>query len=186
MFKKFQKYQASQRNKPNPSLRLKANIGAELKSATVSDAHIRNYQSVLNSKNRRMTPKQDQIIVDRWKHQRLSEYLPPASKIHSILDTINQQAEQGIDFYFLEGAECFHQDQTSLILFGKVKSRVGDIEAKILIRNPKRLVFVFPKRGEAIEDVEREVRDKLGPDQRVVRFSRVKKKYCFEINLDYR
>ena len=102
------------------------------------------------------------------------------------MNTINQQTTNGIEFYFLDGAECYYKNQMSLVLFGRVKSKSGEIEAKIIVQNPKRLIYIFPKRGEDLADVEKEVREKLGKDQNVVKFSRVTKKYCFEINLDYR
>lgn len=157
---------------------------AELSSEMISDPNVKNYQSVLNSQSRKSTKKQDELIVEKWKQTQLKEYLPPSSGIHKILNTINQTNE--IEFYFLDGAECYHENQISLVLFGRVKSKGGEIEAKVIIKNPKRLIYIFPKRGEDLADVEKEVRQKLGKDQNVPKFTRVKKKYCFEINLDYR
>ena len=187
MYKKFQKYKnEKQNNKYSSKLQINEHMAAELNSDMISDTNVKNYQSVINNKSRKSTRKQDELVVEKWKQQKLIEYLPPSEKIHSILNTINYETGKGIEFYFLDGAESFYKNQMSLVLFGRVKSKQGEIEAKIMIQNPKRLIFVFPKRGEDLDSVEQEVRNKLGNDQKVVKISRVMKKYCFEINLDYR
>jgi hypothetical protein len=187
MYKKFQKYRDSNPIKKQEStLHLTENYSSEITNSSFSDPNMKNYHSRLKKMNKNSNFKKDSVIVERWKQHTLSQYLPPANAIHSIINTINQDAQTGIEFYFLEGAECYHKNQISLILFGKVKSSKGEIEAKILIQNPKRLIYIFPKRGAKIEDVEQEVRDKLGNDQKKVKITRVHKKYCFEINLDYR
>ena len=187
MYKKFQKYRDSNKNsKPKASLHVNENLSSDLTKASFSDPNLKNYHSRLKKITNNSNFKKDSIIVNNWKTQKLGDFLPPSNAIHNIINTINQDVEEGVKFYFLEGAECFINNQTSLILFGKVMSSRGEIEAKVLIRNPTRLVYIFPKRGAKIEDVETEVRDKLGKDQKIVQISRVKKKYCFEINLDYR
>lgn len=186
MYKKFQKYQTSTEKSSDKGLFINEDLKSELKSKIESTHDLKNFKNILEKKNRQSNVKQDDILVERWKQNRLSEYLTPTKKIHSILNTINQDYAKGIDFYFMEGAECFYGNQSSVVLFGCVKTKFGKIEAKVFIKNPKRLVYVFPKRETKLDDVEAEVRELLGKDQNVVRFSRVKKKYCFEINLDYR
>jgi hypothetical protein len=186
MYKKFKKYKENKEKTKDNGLFINEEVQKELNSKIESTKDLKTFKNILEKKQRQSNVKQDDLLVEKWKHARLQEYLTPAKKIHTILNTINKDCAQGVDFYFMEGAECFYRNQAGVVLFGSVKTKFGKIEAKVFIKNPKRLVYVFPKRDAKLEDVEAEVRESLGKDQQVVRFSRVKKKYCFEINLDYR
>ena len=186
MYKRFKKYQKDKEKNKDKTDLISKQLESEIASKIDTSKDLDTYRSILQKQNRRTNVKQDDVLVEKWKHLRLGQYLPPAKKIHSILNAINQSSSNGVDFYFMEGAECFYKNQTGVVLFGSVRSKFGKIEAKVFIRNPKRLIFIFPKRGVELDEVETEVRMLLGKDQHVVKFSRVKKKYCFEINLDYR
>ena len=137
----------------------------------------------INRANRKL----EESRIMQWKSNVLADYIIPPGMVHKILAAINTEKGGFLEFFFMDGKEIYDNRQFSLMLFGKIRTRNGELEAKVLIRDPKRHMFVFPRRDEKIEDVKEEIKRALGRETAgKVSFKVVKKKYCFEINLEYR
>lgn len=125
--------------------------------------------------------------LQKWRSSILSDFIIPSGMVHKILGAINSEKKGDFDFYFLDGKEIYENRQFSLMLFGKIRTRNGELEAKVRVKDPKRQMYVFPRRDEKMEDVKQEIIKALGRETAgKVGFRVVKKKYCFEINLEYR
>jgi hypothetical protein len=179
---------SSKKTQPN-DIELKARenrIDMMTKKSLSTDQNFLNFSKIKEQTQIKINKKEEENFINKWKDDVLSKYLIQPNQVHSVINKINTDKAKGHDFYFLQGAEIHQDRQDSIILFGKIKSGNQFIESKILIKNPKRTIYVFPKRDEKFEDVETEIREKLGKDAKNLKFSKVKKKYCFEINIEYR
>ena len=133
-----------------PKLGIKTDIIGQ--SSGISASEIKKQKMILQQSTKEMNAnrREDDQKAYQWKDMSLKSYMVPSHEIHNILKRINDNSkDKGFEFYFLEGAEFFKDRQISLMLFGKLKTSWGFIEAKVTIKNPKRQVFIFPRKDES-------------------------------------
>lgn len=104
------------------------------------------------------------------------------------LDHINPKGP--LKFFLIDACED-EMNSDSVFLFGKAEidnhTRV-DCCARIV--GLQREIFIVPRRGVSVHEVEKEIKEIIGNIKSFskveVNFNRVIKKYCFEIDIDYR
>jgi DNA polymerase alpha subunit A len=137
------------------------------------------YSRHIQDKMRNNTPVQKESLTDKLL---FSKFAPTASS-----DEL--RTEKRLDFFLLDAVEDI--DNASIAyLFGKVFLNRKHINACVQVNNIQREVYVMPKKGFNAKQVEQEVKDLIAGNKSFnnaeVKFSRVTKRYCFEMDVDYR
>ena len=81
------------------------------------------------------------------------------------------------------------KDASILYLFGKTKKNNQFINTCIKVTNIMREIYVMPKEGHNIEEVKEEIENLISNSKSKkfeINFEIVKKKYCFELDVDFR
>jgi DNA polymerase alpha subunit A len=99
------------------------------------------------------------------------------------------QKETHLDFFLLDAVEDV--DNTSIVyLFGKVLSKKQYINACIQVSNIQREVYIMPRIGFSVQEIEQEVKDTISSLKNFGKadliFTKITKKYCFELDVDFR
>lgn len=93
-----------------------------------------------------------------------------------------------IDFFLLEAVPGTKKD--IIYLFGKTLVEDRFVNTCVQVTNLQREIYVMPKEGRSASEVETELRSLVmnhPKDKKIpIEFEIVKRKYCFELNVDYR
>jgi len=94
-----------------------------------------------------------------------------------------------LDFFLLDAVEDI-ENVSIAYLFGKVLLNKQYINACIQVNNIQREVYVMPKKGFAVHQVEQEVKDLISGNKAFnnaeIKFEKVFRRYCFEMDVDFR
>ena len=104
---------------------------------------------------------------------------------------ILKNLEKGRDnlLFFLTEIVPDFKNNSNLYLFGKTKKNNEFINTCIQVKNIMREIYVMPREGNTVQQVEEEIKGLISNSKNKkidIKFEIVKKKYCFELDVDYR
>lgn len=91
-------------------------------------------------------------------------------------------------FFLVDACEGI-DDHSCIYLFGKVKHEDSLINTCVQIPNQQREIYIIPKEGKSVEEVQKEVSFFFEKNKKVVdeiKYTSVKRGYCFEFEVDRR
>ena len=82
------------------------------------------------------------------------------------------------------------KNKSTLFLFGKTVLNKEYVNCVVNVNNVQREIFVMPKEGKTVEEVEKEIKELMKKNSAMKKipadFSKVNKRYCFELDVDHR
>ncbi len=102
-----------------------------------------------------------------------------------------ERSNKQFKFFLSEIFPC-QKDNSAIYLIGKtfMESNGKSVSTCLKILNVMREVYIMPKIGKSIDEVEKEIKiliqNKVKYRKIPIEYSRVKRKYCFELNVDFR
>lgn len=119
----------------------------------------------------------EELLFNQFKHQTLQD-VATLSKGHG-----------KFRFFILDAVPSAFKKDT-IFFFGKAQTETGFVNSCITVNNLQREIYIMPKLGRTVREVEEEVRALIQnhpKDKKVpVTYETVRKKYCFELDVDYR
>ena len=155
------------------------------KSFDMNDS-IRNYFHMKNNQINWHKEVQLDHKIEKWKQENLYQFFTPDNQKHDRIQLLVRKSFDGIKIFCYNIGTINYDSTECVILFGKVLIKKEYFSVNIIVKETLRNLYFFPKRNEAIYRVKREVIELMSKVEGNVRFKVTKKKYAFEMDLDYR
>ena len=111
------------------------------------------------------------------------------SKISQGTKSLPNIPSKSLSFFLLDATEC-PENMSVIYLFGKSEIEGKFIDTCVQVTDLRREIYIMPRRGISVADVEIEIRGLLsgsrGLTKADIKYEKVIKKYCFEMDVDYR
>jgi hypothetical protein len=101
-------------------------------------------------------------------------------------DYVKSKSIEGVDVFVYDIKEILFENKSSVVMFGKLMINDDSVSMSVIVKDPPKTLYFFPKRNVKLSKVKREVRDLFSKTQGHMRFREVNKKYVFEMDIDYR